>query len=371
MAKSFPLTLAPRGLPSRPMAYASPLLALALTLAFGALLFVLLGKDPVAGLRVFLFDTVRDKRALGEVLLKTVPLVLCALGLSVCYRANVWNIGAEGQLIVGGIFAAAAVLWFDVPGHTANGALVLTLAALAGVVGGMLWAAITALLKDRFHANEILVSLMLTYIAQQLILYVVNGPLKDPQGMNFPQSKVFSAEFLLPNLLSGSRLHAGFLVMLALVVVMTVYIFRSFAGYRLQVGGTAPAAARYAGFPARAALWQALLISGGFAGLAGAFEVTGPIGQLLPSISPGYGFTAIIVAFVGRLHPVGAVFGGIVMSIFYIGGEMAQSRLGLPSAIGWVFQGMLLFFLLACDTLIENRLRWRSASGARQPHSAA
>ncbi|MCT9125642.1 ABC transporter permease [Cupriavidus gilardii] len=359
---AFPLSLAPRGLPSRPMAYASPVIALALTLAFGALLFVLLGKDPMAALKVFLVDPVKDKRALGEVLLKTVPLVLCALGLSVCYRANVWNIGAEGQLILGGIFAAATVLWFDVPGHAVSGVAVLVLASLAGIAGGMLWAGITALLRDRFNANEILVSLMLTYIAQQLILYVVNGPLKDPQGMNFPQSKVFSSEFLLPNLMSGSRLHAGFVVMLVLVAVMTVFLFRSFAGYRLQVGGTAPSAARYAGFSARASLWMALLISGGFAGLAGAFEVVGPIGQLLPSISPGYGFTAIIVAFVGRLHPVGAVFGGIVMSLFYIGGEMAQSRLGLPSAIGWVFQGMLLFFLLACDSLIDHRLRWRAAA---------
>lgn len=362
MADWMPLSLAPRGLPSRRMAYASPFIALALTLAFGALLFLLLGKDPVAGLRVFLVDPIRDKRAIGEVLLKTVPLVLVALGLCVCYRANVWNIGAEGQLVVGGIFAGATVLWFDVPDHGTSGALVLVLAALAGIVGGMFWAGITALLKDRFNANEILVSLMLTYIAQQLILYMVNGPLKDPQGMNFPQSKVFSSEFLLPNLLSGSRLHAGFAVMLVLVAVMTVFIFRSFAGYRLQVGGTAPAAARYAGFSARSSLWSALLISGGFAGLAGAFEVTGPIGQLLPSISPGYGFTAIIVAFVGRLHPVGAVFGGIVMSLFYIGGEMAQSRLGLPSALGWVFQGMLLFFLLACDSLIDNRLRWRATA---------
>lgn len=357
-----PFALAPRGTPSRAMAYASPFLALALTLAFGALLFLVLGKDPVAALKVFLVDPVRDKRAIGEVLLKTVPLVLCALGLSVCYRANIWNIGADGQLILGGIFAGATVLWFDTPGHTASGPLVLVLASLAGIAGGMFWAAITALLRDRFNASEILVSLMLTYIAQQLLLFVVNGPLKDPAGMNFPQSKVFSSEFLLPNLLAGSRLHAGFAVMLVLVAVMTVFIFRSFAGYRLQVGGTAPAAARYAGFSARSSLWSALMISGGTAGLAGAFEVTGPIGQLLPSISPGYGFTAIIVAFVGRLHPVGAVFGGIVMSLFYIGGEMAQSRLGLPSAIGWVFQGMLLFFLLACDTLIENRLRWRAAS---------
>ena len=133
---------------------------------------------------------------------------------------------------------------------------------------------------------------------------------------------------------------------------------RSLRGFSLTVGGIAPHAARYAGFSSRNALWTCLLISGGFAGLAGAFEIAGPIGQLLPSVSPGYGFAAIIVAFIGRLHPIGAIFGGLVMSLLYLGGELAQSRLGLPSAITGVFQGMLLFLLLACDTLIDYRLRW-------------
>lgn len=357
---ALPVSLELRAIPSRTMAYASPLIALALTMVFGLLLFALLGKDPVAGLRVFLVEPLVSKRAIGEVLLKTVPLVLCALGLSVCYRANVWNIGAEGQLIVGGIFAAATVIYFDTPTPAIPGGFALVLAIVAGLIGGALWASITALLRDRFHANEILVSLMLTYIAQLLLLYMVNGPLKDPNGMNFPQSMVFDAAFVLPTLVAGTRLHVGFLFMLVMTAAMTLFVFRSFAGYRLQVGGLAPQAARYAGFSSRKALWTALLISGGLAGIAGAFEVTGPIGQLLPSISPGYGFAAIVVAFVGRLHPVGTVLGAIVMSLFYIGGELAQSRLGLPSAITGVFQGMLLFFLLACDTLIEYRLRWRA-----------
>jgi simple sugar transport system permease protein len=188
-------------------------------------------------------------------------------------------------------------------------------------------------------------------------MYAVNGPLKDPNGMNFPQSKVFSSEFMLPALLGGTRLHIGFAVTLVLAAVMTVFVARSLRGFSLFVGGTAPHAARYAGFSSRSALWTSLLISGSFAGLAGAFEIAGPIGQLLPSVSPGYGFAAIIVAFIGRLHPVGAVLGGLVMSLLYLGGELAQSRLGLPSAITGVFQGMLLFLLLASDTLIDYRLR--------------
>ena len=345
---------------SRSMAYLSPVLALVLTIIFGALLFIALGKNPLTGLQVLLIEPVRNTGAIAELLLKTTPLVLCALGLSVCYRANVWNIGAEGQLIAGGLAAGSTVLFFDTAHPALSGGSVLILATLAGVTGGALWASITAWLRDRFHANEILVSLMLTYIAQLLLMYAVSGPLKDPHGMNFPQSKVFSSEFLLPHLFHGSRLHIGFIVMLIASACMSVFIFRSVAGYRLTVGGLAPLAARYAGFSSRKALWISLLISGGFAGMAGAFEVTGPIGQVLPSISPGYGFAAIIVAFIGRLHPLGSIFGALIMSLFYLGGEMAQSRLGLPSAITGLFQGMLLFLLLACDTLIHYRLRWKN-----------
>ncbi|MFZ6654703.1 ABC transporter permease [Undibacterium sp. TJN19] len=351
------LELRPAG--SRSMAYFSPVLALLLTIFFGALFFMAMGKNPLTGLQVFLLEPIRNKAAIAELLLKTTPLVLCALGLSVCYRANVWNIGAEGQLIAGGLAAGSTILFFDNGTPGLAGGMVLVLATLAGIAGGAAWASITALLRDRFNANEILVSLMLTYIAQLLLMYAVNGPLKDPNGMNFPQSKVFSSDYLLPHLFQGSRIHIGFLVMLVASGLMAVFVYRSFAGYRLTVGGMAPLAARYAGFSSRKALWVSLLVSGGFAGMAGAFEVAGPIGQVLPSISPGYGFAAIIVAFIGRLNPIGTIFGGLILSLFYLGGEMAQSRLGLPSAITGLFQGMLLFLLLACDTLINYRLRWQ------------
>lgn len=353
----FKLELRPAS--SRVMAYFSPVFALLLTVFFGGLLFLALGKNPLTALQVFLLEPLRNASTIADLLLKTTPLVLCALGLSVCYRANIWNIGAEGQLIAGGLAAGSTILFFDQGTPGVAGGMVLLLATLAGIAGGATWASLTALLRDRFNANEILVSLMLTYIAQLLLMYAVNGPLKDPNGMNFPQSKVFSSEFLLPHLFHGSRLHIGFLVMLLASGGMAIFIYRSFAGFRLTVGGLAPLAARYAGFSSRKALWTSLLISGGFAGMAGAFEVAGPIGQVLPSISPGYGFAAIIVAFIGRLNPIGTIFGGLVLSLFYLGGEMAQSRLGLPSAITGLFQGMLLFMLLACDTLINYRLRWK------------
>ena len=358
MHLALPFRLELRGTPSRTMVYASPVLAIVLTMIIGALLFIALGKDPLTGLRVFLIDPFSGKRAISELLLKSIPLVLCALGLTVCFRSNIWNIGAEGQLTFGALCAGATLVCIDVPGQTLPGLVGLLLMIAAGILGGAFWAAITALLRDRFNANEILVSLMLTYVAQLLLMWAVNGPLKDPNGMNFPQSMVFSDKFLLPALVTGTRLHVGFIAMLVLALVMAVFITRSFRGFSLTVGGSAPLAALYAGFSSRSALWTSMLISGAFAGLAGAFEVAGPSGHLLPSVSPGYGFAAIIVAFIGRLNPLGAVLGGLVMSLMYLGGELAQSRLGLPSAITGVFQGMLLFLLLACDTLIDYRLRW-------------
>jgi general nucleoside transport system permease protein len=237
---------------------------------------------------------------------------------------------------------------------------------LAGMFGGMLWAGITAFLRDRFNANEILVSLMLVYVAQQVLIYLVFGPFKDPAGYNFPQSKTFEAVTQIPKLMTGSRMTIGLLLAVAGVGALWVFLFRTRAGFAQQVGGLAPAAARYAGFSSRRALWVALLTSGATAGLAGALEVAGPIGQLNPYVPAGYGFAAIIVAFVGRLHPVGMVFSAVLMSMFYIGGELAQSRLGLPNSLTGVFQGLLLFSLLACDTLMAYRLRWTRASGAER-----
>jgi simple sugar transport system permease protein len=229
---------------------------------------------------------------------------------------------------------------------------------LAGILGGMLWAGLVALLRDKFNANEILVSLMLVYVADMVLSYLVYGPWKDPAGYNFPQSKTFESVTQIPRLMSGSRVSVGLLIALAGVGLMWVFLFRTRAGFAQQVGGLAPAAARYAGFSSRKAVWVALLVSGGAAGLAGALEVAGPIGQLTPFVPAGYGFAAIIVAYVGRLHPVGMVFSAVLMSMFYIGGELAQSRLGLPKSITGVFQGLLLFSLLACDTLVAYRLRW-------------
>ncbi len=335
---------------------ASPLLALVITVALGIGLFVLLGKDPLRGLQMFFWEPLKSAYALGELMVKATPLLVIALGLAVCYRSNVWNIGAEGQFVIGAVAASGVALLAD----KESGRWFVVAVVLAGVAGGMFWASITAWLKDKFHANEILVSLMLVYVADMVLGYLVYGPWKDPAGYNFPQTKNFEAVTQIPRLMTGSRVSVGLILALLGAVAVWVFLFRTRAGFAQQVGGLAPAAARYAGFSSRKALWTALLVSGGAAGMAGALEVAGPLGQLTPYVPSGYGFAAIIVAYVGRLHPVGMVFSAVLMSMIYIGGELAQSRMGLPKSITGVFQVLLLFSLLACDTLVAYRLRWQS-----------
>jgi simple sugar transport system permease protein len=367
------LRLEARPAPSKAMSIASPLLALAITVVIGTVLFALLGKDPVRGLQVFFVEPVKSLYALSELAMKATPLVLIALGLAVCFRSNVWNIGAEGQFVLGAIAASYVAMQ---AGPATGGWIVVPVLA-AGVLGGMAWAAIVALLRDRCNANEILVSLMLVYVAELVLAYLVYGPWKDPAGYNFPQTITFLKSTQVPRLFAGLRVNIGLVIALLAVLAFWVLLFRTYAGFQLQVGGLAPAAARYAGFSSRRALWTALLLSGAMAGLAGALEAAGPLGQLTPYVPAGYGFAAIIVAFVGRLHPLGIVFSAVLMSMFYIGGELAQSRLGLPKSLTGVFQGLLLFTLLACDTLIHYRLRWatrvapRSAPLAAEPATVA
>jgi len=346
--------LEPRPAPSRLWLWASPVLALAVTATLGALLFALLGKDPVRALGAFFWEPINSGYALGELGLKATPLLLIALGLALCFRANVWNIGAEGQFILGAIAASGVALLAG----AGTGRWIVLPVLLAGALGGMAWAGITALLRERFNASEILVSLMLVYVAVQLLGWLVSGPWKDPLGSNLPQTRVFDAATQIPLLVDGSRVNVGLALALAGAGLLWLYLFRTRGGVALQVVGLAPQAARYAGFSVRRALWTALLTSGATAGLAGALEVAGPLGQLAPSVPAGYGFAAIIVAFAGRLHPLGMVLSSVLLSMFYIGGELAQSRLGLPRAITGVFQGLLLLTLLACDTLVHHRVRF-------------
>lgn len=348
----WPFRLERRAEPSIAMSIASPMIAAAAMLLTGFILFTALGKSPVEAFHLFFIEPVASLYGIGELLLKATPLMLCALGLAIGFRANVWNIGAEGQFILGAIAGGAVALF-----ASGLGVLTLPIMLLAGVLGGMTWAAIAAWLRTRFHTSEILVTLMLVYIAQLLLSYFVHGPWRDPAGFNFPQSQAFEEHELLPILIEGTRVNAALIIALVLTAAAWFFVGRTFAGYRMRVAGLAPAAAAYAGYSDKGNIWLALLISGGAAGLAGVSEVAGPVGLLSPAISPGYGFAAIIVAFVGRLHPLGVVLASLLMSALYLGGEAAQIELQLPASITSLLQGVLLFYLLAADLFITFRLR--------------
>jgi general nucleoside transport system permease protein len=334
------------------MRVASPVLAAAAMLATGFLVFAFLGKDPLNALQIFFIKPLDSAYGVGELLLKATPLALCALGLALGFRANVWNIGAEGQLTLGAICGGGVALFWS----AALGRFAIPVILLAGVAGGAAWAAIPALLRTRFNTSEILVSLMLVYIAQLLLAYLLHGAWRDPEGFNFPQSKAFDDSVILPVLYDGQRATIAFFLMLLVAVASWLFSARLFAGFRMLVSGQAPAAAAYAGFSERRNVWLALLFSGGAAGLAGVCEVIGPIGRLQADISPGYGFAAIIVAFVGRLHPLGIILAALLMSLLYLGGESVQLELQLPAAVTGLFQGVLLFYLLAADLFIRFRV---------------
>ncbi len=336
------------------MIWLSPVIAVLLTLVFGMLLFMLMGQPPIKAITSFFITPLQDLYGVSEWLVKASPLIMIAIGLALGFRANVWNIGAEGQLVLGALAGGAFAVYFPV----SENVLMLPAMLIAGVLGGMFWAAIPAYLKTHFNCNEILTSLMLTYVAALLLSTLIHGPWRDPGGYNFPESVLFPAVGSVPILWTGTRLHLGAAATLLVVVVAWVMLSRLLIGFQIKVAGQAPRAAQYAGVDANKIAWFVLLLSGGLAGLAGIIEVAGPIGQLLPTISPGYGFTAIIVAFLGRLHPVGIVLAGLVLALSYLGGENAQIELGMPQGVAGVFQGMLLFFLLACDVLVNYRVEF-------------
>ena len=340
--------------PSKIMKYLSPLIAAVLMLFSGLIIFSLLGKDPLEAFHAFFVEPVNDLYGIGELFIKAAPLMLIGTGLAVGFRASIWNIGAEGQLAMGALFGGYIAIVFN----DSTGFYILPLMIIAGAMGGLLWASIPAFLRTVFNANEILVSLMLNYVAILLLGLLVHGPLKDPDGYGFPQSVLFSDSGLLPILLEGTRLHLGVVVALFGVIVGWVLLQKSFTGYQIQVAGLAKNAASYAGFKYKKLIWIGLLAGGASAGIAGVLEISGPIGQLLPSVSPGYGYAAIIVAFVGRLHPGGILLSSLLMALLYLGGESGQMNLDLPAAVTGVFQGLLLFYLLATDFLIDYRVRF-------------
>ncbi len=355
------LRLEPRLQPSRPMRLITPVLAVLLTMLFGGLLFAALGVDPVEAIKLIFWDPffhpTYGAYSMSQLLVKAGPLILIAVGLSIGFRAGVWNIGAEGQFIMGAISGGAVGLAL----YPAAGIWVLPLMTIVAALGGFLWAMIPALLKIKFNANEILVSLMLVYVAENFLAAMVTGPLQNPQGFGFPESRSFTGvdSTTLPMLYQPLGMHAG--VVVAFIVVIAAYVMmeRHLLGFQIKLTGESPRAAKFAGVKPAVIVAITLGISGALAGMAGLFELTGPAGKLTTNFPVGYGFTAIIVAFLGRLNPFGIVLAGILMALTYIGGELTQLTLGMPAAAISVFQGMMLFFLLAVDVFVNYRLVWK------------
>src|SRR5947207_6539655 len=352
------LVLEKRAERSTAIALLSPLIAIALTIVTMSLLFAVLGKNPLSALAVYFIDPLTDSYSLQEIAVKAAPLVMFGIGLSLCYLANAWNIGAEGQFLIG----AVAGSWLAVKTQgTGAGYWVLPAMLLLGAAAGALYALVPAICKVRFGSSEILTSLMLVYVADLVLDYLVRGPWRDPKGFNFPTTAEFDAVASVPVLIEGGRLHLGAVIALLVVVAAAVLLGRTIKGFEIRVVGAAPRAARFGGFNSNQLVLLTFAISGALAGLAGIIEVAGPVGHLQPGISPGYGFTAIIVAFLGRLNPVGILIAGLFLALTFIRGEHAQVALGISDKVARVFQGILLFLILACDTLILYRIRFEAA----------
>lgn len=338
--------------PSMAMLVITPVASVILTMLIGIVVFDLIGINGFRAVVDIFLSPILASYKWQDVALKAAPLVIIALGLSMGNRAQVWNIGAEGQYVIGALCAAGVGIGFGQTG----GFLVVLLMVVAGIIGGGLWAAIPAVLRTRFNVNEILSSLMLTYISLQVLSYLVGGPWKDPNGRNFPATAPLAESQTLP-VWPGSTVHLGVLIALILPFVFWVIMARSEFGYQVRVVGSSPTAARHGGFDSRRTIWATLVIGGAMAGLAGALEFTGVLHKIDLGFPSGYGFTAIIVAFLGRLNPIGCLIAGIVLAVTYVGGQMAQSSVHIPNSTAGIFQAMMLFFILASDILVRYRVR--------------
>jgi simple sugar transport system permease protein len=347
------LTLEPRASVSLTRTLLTPIIALGAALLCGGLIIWLMGRSPLAAWRVFVLEPLTDPWSMQEVLLKATPLLLIATGLLFCFRANRWNIGAEGQFLLGAIGGSGVALIF----HGTSGPHILPLMFIGGMIGGMAWAAIPAVLRNRFGISEILTSLMLVYVAELLLDFLVRGPWRDPKGFNFPQTVMFSESSRLVGLFEGGRLHAGVFIAIFAVVLAFVVFRKSLFGFAVTASGEAPRAANFAGFHEKRVTLSVFLISGALAGLAGVVELAGQVGQLRPGFGLGLGFTAIIVAFLGRLTPLGAAISAVVLAVLLIGAEGAQVMLKLPFDLTRVFMGMLLLFVLAGESLNRYQIR--------------
>ena len=353
------ITFSPRDKVSKNWIIIGPALSIFLTVFFGLLIFAFLGYDPLETIyQIFISPFSRIDRV-SDIFVKACPLIIIGIGLMLCFRANVWNIGAEGQFIMGALLAGSFALLFP----NVETKLLIFIMIFIGFLGGALWAFIPAILKTKLNVNEILVSLMLVYVAMLFIDFIVRGPLRDPMSFGFPLSKPYPEGALVnkisfPGIGFLGQLHYGILFIILLIPFSWIFINKTLSGFKINVLGAAPKAARFAGFNQNAVTISVLIISGGLAGVAGVIEVSANIGQLQPEVSFGYGFTAIIVAFLGRLNPLGILFAGIIIATVKLGADNAKMSMGIPKVVTGLFEGILLFFLLTGETLQKYKIRW-------------
>lgn len=336
---------------------AVPIFSILVTLLAGGVIFALLGYPPFQALYEFFIAPLSRPDQIGNLLVKACPLIIISTGLIFCFRANVWNIGAEGQLILGAMGAGWVALSFP----EAESPILMVGMVIMAMVAGAFWGAIPGLLKVRFKTNEILVSLMLTYIAIFLVDWMVRSPWRDPMAFGFPLTKAYPDAGLIPLMsLPGigrlGQLHWGVPVAFLVAIAGWLYLSRSLGGFQIKLMGDAPRAGQFAGFSQSRVTMFVMMISGALAGLAGMIEVSANIGMLQPQISFGYGFTAIIVAFLARLNPLAAIAAGLVVALAELGGDAAQISMRIPKVVTGIFNGILLFMLLAGETLTHYRL---------------
>jgi len=359
----FSVKLEKRLEPSQTVAYLVPVASFVLALLFGAVLLALAGANPWHTYRAMLegaFGTPEQWQAgqfyrLTETLVKATPLILAGLGVSIAFRMLFWNIGAEGQLVMGGFAAGAVALWLPpmMPGWPTW--IFLPIMVVAGMMGGAFWGLIPAVLKAYLKVNEIITTLMLNYIAILWVQYLYYGPWKDPQGYGFPGTAKFPEFTWLPRI--TGRLHLGFVFGLIAAALIWLVLDRTRWGYEIRLIGENPRAARYAGVSIARNIVLVMCLSGGLAGLAGMADVAGISYRLQQGLAVGYGFTAIIVAWLARLNPFAIVLVSILLAALLVGGDQIQIVMGLPASMALVLQGAILFFMLGGTIFTSYRLR--------------
>lgn len=325
-------------------------LSLIAALLIGALLLLLSGRNPVEAYGALLAGAFGSPARLAETLVKMTPFLILAIAVSISFRCGFWNIGAEGQLILGAIASFTVALLL----RSWPAVVVLPLTIVAGILGGGLWSGIAGVLKARFNANEVITTSMLNFIAVYLLAYLVNGPLKDPEGFNFPQSPLISEAFQLPRLLTGSRLNVAFLVALVLVVLALLF-WRSTLGFRTEIVGASRRVATHAGLNVSRTVVLVSVITGGVAGIAGWGEIFGIHYRLIDAIAVGMGSMAVVVALLGELHPLGMVVSAFLFAALVVGGNAMERGAGVPFALVDVIQGSIILLVLARSFIFRGR----------------